>query len=1212
MPASQAPADSSPTAANALPPVPSPPVRWRIRRHLTRRLARRLAVSIAGSLGLYTLLGFVVIPWALRRVLETKLSEALHRKTTIRRVALNPYSLALTVQGFAMQDKGGGPFLAFEELFLDFEALSVVKGGVILRDIILRSPSVSLVRVTEQSYSVSDLIEEFGKPSPEDAKPGKKAAVYSLNNIRILGGSIDIDDRPKKATHSVRDLNVGVPFLSTLPYDLESYVQPALSAKVNGTAFELKGRTKPFSSSRETTLDIDLSGLVLPKYMEYVPVPLRFTVPSGVAFAKVSLSFDQPVNAAPALRVSGTMGLTDLRIDDLAGQPVLQLPAFGVTLASTNVLGLHLTVEEVRIEKPVLHVTKAKDGTLNLTELGPVKDGKEAKETPKPAEDSNPLVAEVKAVHLVDGTVHFSDAGAQGGFATTLLGLAVDVKDFSTEAGKGAKIEARARTERDEAVRLNVDAVLAPLRVDGHVEAVGVVLRKYAPFYASSVLLDVDEGTLDIKSNFALMLDGKSPRGKITAVETTLSKLAVHKRGEKGELLYVESLQVKDFAADLAARGLTVGDVACHKGRVRVSRATNGVLNLATLVPPPPFVPHRTPEPTPVAAPAAPWTVAVKKLGLDEWSVRIEDRVPARPVTMALDGLAVTVDDFALAKGQKMNVSVRTRLNRTAQVSAAGSVVLDPLAVSLKVDARSLDLLALQPYFTDQVNILLTSGVASANGTLTLGPGKEVSIHYNGRAGIDKLAAVDKQTSEDLFRWDSLFFAGVDLATEPASLSVAEVSMSSFYSKVGINADGSLNLRNLVVAAPVAAARAPLPAGPPMPVRVDKVTLQGGTVEFSDHTVKPTFSASLHEVGGRISGLSSDDKSLADMDLRAKLEDYAPLEISGKVNPLSKELAVDLKVSFKDIDVSPLSPYSGKYVGYNISKGKLFLDLKYTIANKKLEAKNTVFVDQLTLGDSVESRDATRLPVRLALALLRDRHGEIHLDLPLTGSLDDPKFSVGALIIQVLTNVIVKAATAPFAFLGSLVGHGEELSYLEFDEGRSTIGKQGDEKLKSLAKALVDRPSLKLDVTGHVDLARDREGRRRMLFERKVKSQKVKDLSRQGLTVATSVDDVPIDPKEHDRYLKLAYEDETFPKPRNMLGIAKDLPPQEMEKLILTHVIVADDDLRTLGEQRAQEAKEHLVKAGVATERIFLVESRAKAPAKKEGSKDCRVDFVLK
>jgi flagellar motor protein MotB len=413
--------------------------------------------------------------------------------------------------------------------------------------------------------------------------------------------------------------------------------------------------------------------------------------------------------------------------------------------------------------------------------------------------------------------------------------------------------------------------------------------------------------------------------------------------------------------------------------------------------------------------------------------------------------------------------------------------------------------------------------------------------------------------------------------------------------------------------APAAAAPADNAAqAPEVPVRIDTVTLQGGTVNFSDKYIKPNYSASLVEVGGRVSGLSSVESRLADIDLRGKLENSSPLEIVGKINPLAKDLFLDLKVDFRDMDLSPLSPYSGRYAGYWIQKGKLTLSLKYHIEKRKLDSENKVFLDQFTFGDAVDSPDATKLPVQLAVALLKDRSGEIHLDLPVTGSIDDPKFSIWGVVWKIIGNLLVKAATSPFALLGAIFGGGEQLSYLEFAPGIADIPAAEEGKLGNLAKALHDRPALKLEIEGHVDMEKDREGMRQQIFLRKVAAQRRADLASTGRP-APALDNVRIDAAEYPKYLTRAYKAEKFPKPRNIIGMAKDLPVPEMEKLMLTHIQVTDDDLRQLAVERASHVRDRLVASGkVEPGRIFLVEPKTLPPERKEKLRNSRVDFGIK
>jgi hypothetical protein len=312
------------------------------------------------------------------------------------------------------------------------------------------------------------------------------------------------------------------------------------------------------------------------------------------------------------------------------------------------------------------------------------------------------------------------------------------------------------------------------------------------------------------------------------------------------------------------------------------------------------------------------------------------------------------------------------------------------------------------------------------------------------------------------------------------------------------------------------------------------------------------------------------------------------------------------------MELSPTTPYAGKYVGYTVEKGKLSFDLKYLIVKKKLESQNYIFLDQLTLGEKVESPHATKLPVKLAIALLKDRNGEVKLDIPVTGSLDDPKFSVWGIILKILINLIARAATSPFSLLGAVFGGGEELSFVEFDYGSTTVAEPNAKKLETIVKALHDRPSLKMDIEGHVDMEKDREGLKQYLFSRKVKAQKLNEMVKKGQT-SVSVDEVKIEPNEYEKYLKMAYREEKFPKPKNILGMAKDLPAPEIEKLMLTHIEVKEGDLRTLATQGAVKVKDAILKSGqVEPERVFILEPKSLAPEKKEKVKESRVDFKLK
>jgi len=462
----------------------------------------------------------------------------------------------------------------------------------------------------------------------------------------------------------------------------------------------------------------------------------------------------------------------------------------------------------------------------------------------------------------------------------------------------------------------------------------------------------------------------------------------------------------------------------------------------------------------------------------------------------------------------------------------------------------------------------------------------------------------------------------MDLRLEPFAVTIGQVALSDFFARVIIDPQGRNTLQDIVrgddaedkslteeapkAQAARSAAQPVKPDGKIPPIAIRKLTLQGGRVRFTDNFIKPNYSATLANFGGAVTDLSSDPASSAGVDLRGEVNN-APLTVAGRINPLRGNLLLDLKAEVRGMELAPLSAYSGRYVGYGIEKGKLSFEVAYRIDNRTLTAENRLVLDQLTFGEKIDSPTATKLPVQFALALLRDRNGVIDVNLPIGGSLDDPQFSIGGLIVRVIVNVIAKAVTQPFALLGSLFGGGAELSSLELDAGRAAIAPAAEAKLQSLAKALGDRPALKLEVAGRVQPEADRAGLQHVSIERKVRALKTKDLQARGESPEPG--NVAVSPAEYPALLKRAYRDEKFPKPRNLVGLAKDLPVEEMEKLMLANAEIDDDDLVALGNQRAQAVKSWLLKnAQVPAERIFIVAPKMMKDEAKGGG----VDFSLR
>jgi hypothetical protein len=384
------------------------------------------------------------------------------------------------------------------------------------------------------------------------------------------------------------------------------------------------------------------------------------------------------------------------------------------------------------------------------------------------------------------------------------------------------------------------------------------------------------------------------------------------------------------------------------------------------------------------------------------------------------------------------------------------------------------------------------------------------------------------------------------------------------------------------------------------------MTLQGGHVNFTDNFIKPNYTADLTDIAGTVGAFGTHATVPAAVTLQGQVNGSAPIAIHGSVNPLAPMAFVDLKAKAEGIQLTGLTPYSAKYTGYPIVKGTLTVDMHYLLDQGQLTADNHLFIDQFTFGDRVESHDATTLPVRLAVALLKNARGEIAVDVPVAGSLSDPQFSLGGVILDAFVNLIVKAATSPFRLIASAFGTQEDLDYVEFAPGLAALTPDSQQKLATIAQALQDRPALRLDISGRVDPQVDREGLREARLASLIRMRKIKDIGGHE-----DADRVQLTPEEYDTYLTRVYKTATFPKPRNFLGLDKSLPPDEMKKLLLTNMEITDQDLQYLADGRAKAVRQWL-SGQVDPGRLFMVAPTLNTDGIQDKGKTTRVDLSLK
>jgi uncharacterized protein involved in outer membrane biogenesis len=1153
-----------------------------------RRL-KKIVVALVLLVMIFALTGFFVIPPLLKHVVVKNLSEKLHRTVALEAVAFNPFTLRLSVKGFVVKERGNaGTFLSFQELLIDLEALSLPKRALIINEIRLVKPYVLVALDKGGIYNFSDLLPG---EKPAEAKQKESAPfLFSLNNILIIDGKVDFIDGPKETRHRAEEINIGIPFLSNISYNVSTFVKPSFAARINGSLYALEGRLKPFTTLHETELDIDIRDLNIPYYLAYSPVKFNAKLLNAGLDVKAKLSYRQEKEGAPFLSLAGNVKLKKVALDDLKGKPILRLPLLSVDMADVRPLAGQIRLTKLALDTPELHLRNDEKGVLNLKTLLPTPqqappkaeaqkaDGSIQKDELKKAEVQKTAV-DIDEILIERGRIDFAGAGPRDPFSLGRSNVDLDVK---------ASVSYRQEKEG------------APsLSLAGNVKLKNVTLD-------------------DLQGNPFLRLS----------------------------LLSVDMAEVRPLAGQIH-----LAKIALDAPELHIRRDEKGVLNLKALLSAPQQAPQKVEvqkgdgsiqKDEPKKEEGQKTVVAIDEFLLAKGKVAFADAGPRDPFSLVLSDIGLQASGISTALGREGKASLTLSLPKKGKISLAGPITVEPFSTKLALTLKDLDIPTFQPYLSDVVNIKVTDGKISASGNLLADSvGGSLKTRYSGKVLVSRFASIDAAQANDLLKWEALHFNGIDAGLNPLSVHIREVALSRLFVRILIHADGAVNLQNLTIAkqdAPdkaetaavgqpeaaagsagktVAAQGQVKPAAVPgekkaADIKLDAVTLQGGEIDFTDRHIQPSFAGRFVELGGRISGLSSMETTRADVELRGKLDGYAPLEITGRINPLAKNLFADIKAAFKDMDLSPMTPYSGKYVGYTIQKGKLSFDLKYLIDRKKLDSQNNIFIDQFTLGDKVESPQATKLPVSLAISLLKDRSGQIQLDIPVAGTLDDPEFSIWRIVLKVIVNLLTKAATAPFALLGSLFGGGEEMSFVEFDYGSVTLEEANLKKLQPLAKALKERPALKLDVEGYVDAEKDREGIKVSDFQKKLKAQKLREMIRQGKE-APPVEEVVIGAEEYEKVLKAAYDAEKFPKPRDTAGQPKILPPPEMEKLMLTHIEVKDNDLRLLASRRALNVRNALLATGEVTpDRVFLIEVKSLQPEAKEKVKNSRVDFRLK
>jgi len=1208
------------------------------------------------------------VPKLVRSVALAQVPEVLGRTARMGEVSFNPFKLRLRVHDFAILDQAGAnPDFSVSQVEVNASVSSLFRLAPVVDALTVTAPRVALVREGPNRFNISDVLERLASRPSSDGPPPR----FSLNNVKLDGGEITVDDKVTGRQHTVRDLQVGIPFLSTLAYATDIDVQPRLSALVNGSAFNLEGTARPFDTPRSSSLHVKIDDFGLDALADAIPGAVPLTLRHARLDTDAQLVFEEGANAPPKVRLEGAAAVRDVDVRAPGDAQLLAFRKLALEKFALEPLARRFQAERIVLSAPQLYASRSADGHLNLAEVAaqfqkttaspppaakqaerPVAPAPTAAETlpvappetgapaaagkaaPQPAAGADGWRVAVGAVALQEGKLNWRDEGAQFDYQVSDLGA--ELRDLNLPAVPDRPSSLTLAAQVGEGARLDLGGPvrIQPLAAELDLKLEGMALPALAPLWKPYLALRIDDGTLGAAAKVHVE-QGEAVAVRWSDAQVALRNLRAAPSSDKASSLRLDTLDVTGVAGDTAERTLRVQRIAASGLTLAAHRASSSAIGWASVA-----VPQKPAARSASPAPSGPaWKVAVDALSLEKSALRLTDDAVKPRVALRLDGMQLDARNLGSDLRTPVEFALRSTIQGRGAADVKGSVVPQPLSVKAQVRANRVNLTALAPYLAERLNATVNSFVVGANGRLeyAAATGRQPQrVAWVGAAEVSGLDMTDKLNSADFLKWKRLAFKRLNIlsAGDTLKADLGDIELEDFFARVILSEQGRLNLAQIVVKPgeqagsitedkPAAQSKADSPAqddkgrgetsapaaGAPRDIRVGAVRLARGNINFTDNFVKPNYRANLTDIEGGISAVSSNDTQPADVQVSAKVDGDAPVDITGKLHPFGPRLYTDIHASAKGVELPALTPYAAKYAGYAIERGKLSMDVHYQIQDGKLQASNKIFLDQLTFGERVESPDALKLPVLLAVSLLKNSRGEIDIELPISGSLDDPQFSVGGIIFRALVNLIVRAVTAPFTLLASAFGSGEELSHIDFAPGSAVLDDEARKRIGVLVKALNDRPALRLDVAGRANPTVDTEGLRKAGVEALIRAQQREALRKDGNEPEGNALP-PLDPQQRARYLESAYKAAKIDKPRNMIGFAKSLPGPEMESLLAASVAVGPEQLRELAIRRAQAVMALLREAKLG-ERAFVIAPRIEAKAA-EGTKQTGVDFSLK
>lgn len=1172
---------------------------------------------IAGLCIFYLLFSYFAINPLAKRIVPWVAEKKLASHASVGKVTFDPFRLKTTIENFSLTEKSGAPLAGFGKLILDFEVSGLFDWAWKFKEISITAPRASIAISPKGKLNWAELIAKLNedKTPPDNTIPRVVIGLFSVKQANI---QYEDANRPTPFKADLTPLNFQLDGFSTLPKERGDYIFAAKLPEQGGS-LKWKGDigVNPIASKGY----IAFNNIQLANLMQIVKnVKLPFKPSGGDIQASFSYDFSLPKDQ-PKVSLNNIA----VTLNNLAGKV---MPAGDLSLKQAVAILPQLDFSMQN--KPQL---KFQGLDLQLTDLSLKNDQGDDKVTllSLPQIDVNKVDFDLAAhnikvaqVLLVHGTVNA--ARDKAGLVNWQQAL-VSNDDSALQSPSVPENERIQPTE-------------PPFTID----IADFQLQHWLATYEDlGFVHPLKINVADFNLGFAVTM----PQGNIevSSLQSNINGLSAKSTLYNKPVATLDKFNLSQGKISLASQKFGVQSIVFSGLKTQIIKEASKPVNWQSILEAVPSTSGKASAVSNKQSKKSDWAFALKKLALDNASLHVEDRSLNTPVMLDIEKAAFEIHDTSLDLSHPIPMKAAFQVKQGGQFIAQGKLTPSPLKADLNLKLTQFTLKPFGPYISQFAFLKLTAGTADISGKLLAKQGKSLVVAFNGGFSVNKLSLVEEENNAPFLGWERISSDSLEISLAPDHVHIAELQVINPTGKFIIHEDKSMNITRILrnqsppTTLPAVSASSKQPgketksakslhetavavtntdiAKPTLvfgastqqaivekkspisevsndgskeafPVSIEMVRIENAELDFADLSLIPQFGTHINSLTGVINGVSTNTASVAQVELDGKVDDYGSARIRGSIQPFKATNFTDLKLSFKNLEMNRLTPYSGKFAGRRIDSGKLSVELEYKIKQRQLAGENKFIINKLKLGEKVDSAEAANLPLDLAIAILEDSDGVIDLDLPISGSLDDPKFSYGSIVWKAIKNVLSKIVTSPFRALGKLFGvNSEKLEAISFEAGSAIIAPPEQEKLKTVSQALSKRSGLALGIIPSYDAALDSRALQEMMLRSKVAQE-------MGIKLADGQQPGPIDLSNQKTQKVIDDLYDTLTKKSLLKKLASKLEkPKEghyqeaLEKLIVS-IEVTEPNLQALAKSRGDAIQKYLVDAGIATDRVHM------------------------